>query len=96
MAEQLSLSSNEVVPQKVTSYYRISRLTLDWDEARITILVRGEQGERKEFTYENAIATTLMVFLNKVNLSVKSLQARVLERLSTDGKLVGTVTGTPD
>jgi hypothetical protein len=96
MAEQLNLTTSQVVPQRVTSYYMVSRLVLDWDAQRILVGVRGEQGERRDFTYEGDTARTMMVALNKANLTANSLQRRVLERLSSDGLLAGTVAGTPD
>jgi hypothetical protein len=38
----------------------------------------------------------MMISLNKVNLSVKSLHRRVIEQLINDGKLDGTISGSPD
>ncbi len=37
-----------------------------------------------------------MVALNTANLSIKSPQRRILERLVADGKLTGSIAGTPD
>jgi len=74
----------------------ISRLRLDWDNAIIAIAVGDANGALQHFTYEGDIARALMVALNKTDLSLKSLQHRVLDRLVADGKLVGTVIGTPD
>lgn len=96
MAEQLNLTASEVIPQQVTSYYKVIMLVLDWEGARISIVLRGEQGERRTFEYEGNVATTLMVALNTANLAIKSLHRRVLERLSLDGRLVGAVSGSPD
>jgi hypothetical protein len=45
---------------------------------------------------EKTKALNLMIALNKANLTVKSLQRRVLEQLAADGLLAGSVTGTPD
>ena len=95
MAETLSLTTPEV-KTTTTTYYRVVCLVLNWEQAYISIQVRGTNGERRDFTYEGTVATNMMVALNKLDLSVKSLQRRVLERLIADGKLVGTVTGTPD
>ncbi len=54
-------------------------------------------GIESTFQYDGATATSLMVALNKANLSTSSLHKRVLQQLVADGKLtVGTVTGTPD
>lgn len=96
MSETLVLTSAEVTPQIVTTDYRVVFLQLAFEHALIVIHVRGSNGERKDFRYEGQIAVDLMVALNKANLSLKSLQRRILERLSADGKLVGSVSGAPD
>lgn len=96
MAEQLTLTTPEVVPSKTTTYYRVVRVLFDWREARIAVVVEGERGELKTFDYEAAEALTLMRALNTANLSTLSLQKRILNRLVADGKMSGTVTGTPD
>lgn len=90
--EQLNLS-----PQVICSTYRVERLYLDWPGQLINIsLLCVETGEVKIFTYTGEVARTLMIALNKANLSTSSLQKRILEKLVADGKLGGTVTGTPD
>lgn len=94
--ESLSLTVPEVVPQVSNSTYRISRLDLDWDAARITIYLRGANGESRGIEYAGATATTMMQGLNKANLSNQSLHNRVLARLIADGKLTGTIAGSPD
>lgn len=96
MSEALTLTTAEVIPEVRTTDYHVVRLWLGWEEQLILIGLRGTNGERKEFRYEGQTATGLMTALNKANLSVKSLQRRILEKLSADGKLEGTVTGTPD
>lgn len=96
MAEQLTLAANEMVPQKVTTYYRVVRLLLDKAAQVIAVVVKGENGEVKSFEYTGTVAQNFLTALNKANLSTKSLEARILERLSQDGLLVGTVTGSPD
>ncbi len=50
----------------------------------------------REFRYEGSIAMTLLLALNTANLTIKSLERRVLERLIADGLLAGAVTGLPD
>lgn len=94
--ESLTLATPEVIPQITNGSYRVGRIDLDWDQATITIVLVGANGERRSFDYTGATATTLMVGLNKANLSIQSLQARVLARLVADGKLAGVVSGTPD
>ena len=43
-----------------------------------------------------ASATAMIKQLNTANLTTKSMQKRILEKLSADGFLPGTVQGTPD
>jgi hypothetical protein len=94
--ETLSLTTPEVIPAITTTDYKVALLLLDMDGAQISIHLRGTNGERKEFRYDGADATALMVSLNKANLTVKSLQRRILEKLTADGKMAGAVTGIPD
>lgn len=94
MAEVLDLTVPIVVPS-ITSY-RVVRLTFDWEAAVISIGLRGPNGEFRDFAYNGEIATTLMIALNKANLSTQSLQRRVLARLVNDGLLAGTISGSPD
>jgi len=95
MAEKLDLTSAITAPS-VTDY-RVSRLLLDWDGARIAVGLKGPNGELRTEGYTGAAATNLMVTLNKANLSTTSLHKRVLNQLVADGKLpAGTVSGTPD
>lgn len=94
--ETLTLTTPEVVPQITTSDYKIASLLLDVEGSTIVVHLRGTNGERKEFRYEGATAKTLLTALNKADLSVKSLQRRILERLLADSKLTGAVTGLPD
>jgi hypothetical protein len=96
VAETVQLTTPEVIPEIVTTDYRVIYLLLDWERATIVIHLRGTNGERKEARYDGAEATALMVALNKANLTIKSLQRRILERLIADGKIDGTVSGSPD
>jgi hypothetical protein len=92
--EQLDLTTPVVVPDK--TYYRVIKLHLEWDLASIEIVVVGSDAVVQAFGYNGAQAISLMTILNTANLSVKSLQKRVLEKLVADGLLgAGTVTGTP-
>lgn len=94
MAEKLDLTTAVTTPD-VTSY-RVSQLVLDWDGQHIGIFLVGPNGERRTETYNGSTAKTLMIALNKANLTANSLHKRVLNQLVTDGKLAGTVSGTPD
>jgi hypothetical protein len=83
-------------PEPSTISYKVSQLHFDWPGALIVIGLVGDDASIKTHTYTGAVATTLMVALNKANLSTKSLQKRVIEQLQADGVLVGTISGTPD
>ena len=96
MAETLTLTTPEVVPAITTTDYRVVFELKDIEQRLFVVHVRGTNGERKEFRYEGSDALDIMRVLNKANLSVKSEQRRILERLTADGKLAGAVTGSPD
>ena len=93
--EHLTLTDAETRPS--TPDYRIDLLTLDWAGARIRVELRCVTTEkRRAFDYTGATATNLMRALNTADLTTNSLHKRVLNRLIADGKLAGSVTGSPD
>lgn len=94
MAEKLTLSIPEIKPS-ITDY-QIALLELSWKDKVIRITLTGTNGEHKTFEYREIQAANLMITLNKANLSVKSLHRRILEKLVSDGFLIGTVIGLPD
>lgn len=98
MAERIDLTTAYPPPPAQTSQLHVMRLDLNWGAASIVIELRDSATgiTHPPITYEGAIATTLMLALNVANLSTKSLHKRVLERLIADGKLAGTIAGTPD
>lgn len=92
MAEQLDLTV-PIVATRTT--YVAQVLVLDFPNAVIKAGLLGSDGVTVTVEWTGAQATTLMVALNKANLSVTSLQKRVLQQAVTDGKLpAGTVSGT--
>jgi len=44
--------------------------------------------------YNGAVADSLMLALNKANLTIQSLHQRVIAQLITDGKIIGVASGT--
>jgi hypothetical protein len=94
--ETLTLTTPVTTAATTTTGYKVVLVHLDLEGAEIAIHVRGTNGERRERRYEGADATAKMVALNKANLTIKSLQRRILELLTADGTLAGVVTGTPD
>ena len=83
------------VQPPAVSNYRISRLSLDWDSACIDILLRDNVGGTVTATYSGQEATDMMLILNTANLTTNSLHKRTLNKLIADGKLIGTISGTP-
>lgn len=96
MAEQLDLAVPEVKPEVVTTAYRVARMWLDVEGETFSVQLRGTNGERREIRREGPEALALMVALNTANLSIRSLQRRVLEWAVSQGELAGVVSGTPD
>jgi len=94
--EQIDLTTPVVNDPTATNYFRIASLTLDWEREGIKITLVGENGVRTHIGYAGDEAVTLMVALNKVNLSTKSLQKRIMEKLLADGHLIGAISGTPE
>ena len=97
MSEQIDLTIPEVaVPEVSVAEYHISSLSFNWEVKKIIIDLVSDNGIRKTFGYSDTEAETLMIALNKVDLSTKSLQTRILERLVADGRLDGSISGSPD
>lgn len=95
--ETIQLATPITPVSPTTSTYRVRSLMLDWDGARIVVVLSDNNGVQSSRQYEGAEATALMVALNKANLTTNSLHKRVLNQLASDGKLpAGSVTGTPD
>lgn len=101
--EELVLTDPVVEPEKVTAKYHVIVLTLDMEATMlpnepglIAITLKDNLGGRTHYSYKGNEAIDLIKFLNTANLSVKSLHKRILEKLSNDGLLPGTVQGTPD
>lgn len=93
MAEQIDLTT-PIQPPSVANY-SVESLLLDWGGAKIIIVLKDNTGALVTFTYTNSTATNLIVALNKANLTSNSLQRRIFTQLIADGKLSGTVSGSP-
>ncbi len=90
--EQIDLTTPVVI-----SSYKIVELHLNLRDETIRIVLFNEVSNKDLIVaYEGAVAMTLMNQLNKANFSTNSLQKVILNRLITDGKLTGTISGTPD
>jgi hypothetical protein len=62
----------------------------------VEIRLRDNNGGMLTHRYLGDEAIVLIKSINTANLTTKSLQKRMLEKLSRDGVIPGTVTGTPD
>ena len=92
--ERLDLTVAEQPPSNAS--YAVASLQLDWERGYIHINLKGANGERKTCLYgpnSSPSAESLMVALNKANLSTRSLNQRIFDRLIVDGCVVGTVAG---
>lgn len=79
-----------VQPPAITTY-TIAKVTVE-PPAVIDIVLRDNLGGTVTHSYNDA---ALVNALNTANLSVKSLHRRIMERLIADGKITGTISGTP-
>lgn len=96
--EELVLSDPVVVPEKVTNKYHVISFMMDIValDGLVQIVLRDNNNELSNYSYQGAEATTMIKQLNTANLTTKSMHKRILEKLSNDGLLPGTVTGVPD
>jgi len=93
--EQIDLTTPLAVDPRTSTFFKVRKLVFDWEGSLIFIRL-SDGSVYREFYYTGQEATDLMVLLNKANLSTNSLHKRVLNKLIADGKLTGTVNGSPD
>jgi hypothetical protein len=85
-----------------TQTYTVARMLFErLPFARVLVGLVDNNGARLDVEYRDdaggTVAAQMLSALNTANLTTKSLQQRVLERLIADGKLpAGAVTGIPD
>jgi len=112
MAEELILTTPVTPPAPTpTTKYRVSSFTMDLDTVAapllpppaptpapglVTIKLVSDAKEFSTYQYTGTSATAMIKQLNTANLTTKSMQKRILEKLAADGFLPGTVQGTPD
>jgi len=93
MGERIDLIAADQA-QPGTTFYRPTALHLDWENARIKVILKGDHGEYKSVVYENALME--LKALNTANFTTNSLHKRLLQKLLTDGHLAGNIAGVPD
>ena len=107
--EELVLTDPVIKPAETTTKFKVISLTLDYEGAGapvpppavtpvglVSIKLKDDLGKYYTHQYTGQTAIDYIKFINTANFTIKSLHKRILERLSTDGVLPGTVTGTPD
>jgi hypothetical protein len=94
---QEALTLTTPVTKPSLTVWHVARLTLDWDANTVIVQLKGNNGEDLAKSYDattNPTGAVLMVGLNKANLTTRSLNQRIFDRLVADGVVVGAVTGT--
>lgn len=102
--EELELTDPVVIPEQVTDKYKVTGLNLNWESLSppetepglVSIQLRSNNGEPFSHQYFGVEARDMMKWMNTANFSVNSMHKRILQKLSNDGVLPGTVTGVPD
>jgi hypothetical protein len=106
--EELQLTDPVVVPATTTNKYHVISFTMDMEAQTVPgtgtgtepglvmVNLRDNNNMRTSYRYTGKQATDMIKFLNTANCSTKSMHKRILEQLSKDGLLTGTVVGTPD
>ena len=107
MSEQIDLTTPDQTHPGTPAYKAVG-LWLDWEGGNFYVILAGDNDTRRQETYRDGqdelgnplegstIATDRMRALNKANLSTKSLQKRLMEMVISDGRLEGSISGTPD
>lgn len=105
MAEELVLDDPVVKPEEVTNRYKIVGLNMATNSPVIApetepgiVRVTLEDNLKKILIqeYYGEAATDFIKFVNTGNFTVKSLNRRILEKMSNEGILPGTVVGEPE
>ena len=90
--ERIRLTTPEVVTANTVA---IQFVGLYPTLGQIDLVLVTNTGTRIVHSYTPPQGTTLIVALNKANLSTRSLQQRILDRLVADGVIAGAVEGSP-
>jgi hypothetical protein len=86
-----------LVPPITIPSFRVVRLVIDIRGQFIEItLFNSDTGKDQVELYTGETALALVSQLNRANFTTNSLQKSILSRLITDGRLAGTVSGSPD
>ena len=93
--EELVLT-DPVVTETKKEKFRIVRLDINVESPNIVIHLRDNNNAPHSHTYIEQEGKDIIKLINTGNFTVKSLNKRLLEKLSADGVLPGTVVGAPE
>jgi hypothetical protein len=95
MSEELVLTNPIVQPEVITDRFKIIVVTMDLAavpiSASLTITLRDNNGISHTHSYIGQEAAVYINYINTADFTVESLAKQILQKLSNDGKLVGTV-----
>jgi hypothetical protein len=106
--EELELTTPVVEPEKVTTTFKVISVLLDLESLLVIptptqsvgpivkLRLKDNLDKPYDYQYTGQTALDMIKFMNTANFTTKSMHKRILERLSADGVLPGTVTGAPD
>jgi hypothetical protein len=107
--EELTLTTPEVTPEVVKNKYHVVLFSMDHEAVAmaapppamsepgvVRITLKDNLGGTLTHQYVGKTAIDFIKFINTANFTTNSLHKRILQRLTTDGIIVGTVSGTPD
>jgi hypothetical protein len=90
--EQIDLTAPVII-----SSYKVVELNLDLRGQEIRIVLYNSVANKDiTVTYNGPTALALIIQMNKMNFSTNSMQKVILNKLITDGKIIGTISGIPD
>ena len=94
MAEQIDLTQPYGTQTQVWRVQRVTlERTLDAEMSYIEVVLHGANGHVFTHAWRGQTADTMLVALNKADLSVKSLHRRIMEKLIADGVIEGSISG---
>jgi hypothetical protein len=105
MAEQIDLDNPVPPTTPPVTDYRVKSVLMDVDGVGVNITEPGllaitlkdNNGHVTSYQYTGNTAIEMIKHLNTANMTVKSMQKRILEQLKRDGFIgSGTVSGTPE
>ena len=96
-AEQLDLTTPYDPDARTTLALELDFVAFYWSDSQIVIGLKSVTNDIKYVkTYKGEEARSLMILLNKADLTSNSLQKRIFTKMITDGMFDGTVSGIPD